>query len=205
MAFFEYQRPVPPSNSNKEKKNESISIPHTHIPSSHFDCFSPVRPSIVHYPFFDSRLRSKCRSSRQIAGHVRWWSTWVAIEPMDYTHTHGFHPSMMMTAQRDDLLTGQLVAVGFGWGAPSGDARLSDRKNDRNNFSHQTVQSLNSQTKKIGIPNRKGDRIVRLGISASDSRILWPEEKEEEEEEDRRQSFTFEIAEWCATIEVNDR
>jgi hypothetical protein len=34
---------------------------------------------------------------------------------------------MMMTAQRDDLLTGQLV-VGFGWGAPSGDARLSDQK-----------------------------------------------------------------------------
>jgi hypothetical protein len=44
-----------------------------------------------------------------------------------HTHTHGFHPSMMMTAQRDDLLTGQLV-VGFGWGAPSGDARLSDQK-----------------------------------------------------------------------------
>ncbi len=74
---------------------------------------------------------------------------------------------MMMTAQRDDLLTGQLVAVGFGWGAPSGDARLSDRKNDRNNFSHQTVQSLNSQTK-------KSESQIEKAIGSSDLAFQHP-------------------------------
>jgi hypothetical protein len=56
MAFFEYQRPVPPSNSNKEKKNESISIPNTHtsLPAILIVSLPSVRPSVYSstLPFF---------------------------------------------------------------------------------------------------------------------------------------------------------